>query len=362
LPARPAISRGETAPTPTPRPTREPAPTPRPAGSPIDGQLSVIYSFPFIWPADGPITSFMSPEHPNGIDIGLDDSPTLEVRAAAGGTVVEAGGSDDDALGISIVIDHGNGVTSVYGHLSELRVEAGDEVEIGDLIAIGGSTGISTGDHLHFEVRKDGETVDPLHVLPAEETDTVAFNVDCDADPFTLPSGVQALLDFSGMLQDGETLTAADAEALSGGPPLEYALDGSTRLLLRSPINFHGPEGLDSYELALTVNGDSGNLLNCAFAIEQREVPTTFYVRAFTPTDDPLLAGEAATPAATEVPQPTPTPTPNPFAQTPDYQVASGGSAGSQAPSYDGPSGGGGSAGAQAPSYGVPGATRTPTP
>jgi hypothetical protein len=363
-PARPAISRGVDGPTPTPqaRPAGRQTQTPQPARGPIEGQVSVVYSFAFIWPAEGPITSFMSPEHPNGIDIGLENSPNnLEVRAAAGGTVSEAGGTDEDALGISIVIDHGNGVTSTYGHLSELFVAEGDEVEIGDVIAIGGSTGISTGEHLHFEVRKDGETVDPLHVLPAEEADTLAFDVDCVTTPFTLPAGAQALLDFTGVLAEDEKLAGVTAAALSGGPAIEPTVEGRSHVLLGSAINFHGPDGLDSYDLEVTVESDGEErALGCAFAVEQREVPTTFYVRAFTPSDDVAIGEDAGLVVATEVPAPTPTPTPNPWAQTPDYEVSSPSGAGSKPPSYSGPAGG--SANAQSPSYGIPGATATPAP
>jgi pyruvate/2-oxoglutarate dehydrogenase complex dihydrolipoamide acyltransferase (E2) component len=320
-----------------------------------------VYSFPFIWPADGPITSFMSPEHPNGIDIGLEDSETMEVRAAAGGIVTEAGGSEEDALGISLVIDHGNGVTTTYGHLSELLVAPGDEVEIGGVIAIGGSTGISTGEHLHFEVRKDGETVDPLHVLPTEEGDTVTFAIDCATAPFSLPSGAQALLDFAAVLNDEETLIAVDAVPLSGGPALESTIEGRSQVLITSAINFHGPDGLDSYGLVVTVESSpEDHVVSCAFAVEQREVPTTFYVRTFTPTDD-VVPGEGDVVAVTEEEQePTPTPTPNPWAQSPDYQVSSPSDAGVQAPSYSGPSGAG--AGVQSPNYGVPGPSATPSP
>ena len=361
--ARPAISRSGPEPTSTPvggspRPTAVP-PTPAPARSPVEGLVSVVYSFPFIWPAEGPITSFMSPEHPNGIDIGLDDSSTKEVRAAAGGAVTHAGGDDDEALGISIVIDHGNDVTTVYGHLSELRVEEGDTVEIGEVIGIGGSTGISTGEHLHFEVRKAGETVDPLHVLPVEDGDTTALDIDCSTTPFTLPSGSQALLDFGGVLRSGEEVVSVSAVPLNGGPSLEYEVDGGGEVRLSTAIDFDGPNGLDSYDLEVTVDSPSANeVLTCGFVVQRRNVPTTFYVRAFPPASDlETPAGEDEDMAAAE-PEPTPEPTANPWAASPNYGIPTPVSGTGQGPTYSAP--GTGAGGVQSPNYGFPNASPTP--
>ena len=59
------------------------------------------------------------------------------------------------------MLDHGNGVETLYGHCSQLLVEAGQRVRAGDIIALVGSTGNSTGPHLHFEVRLNGSYVDP---------------------------------------------------------------------------------------------------------------------------------------------------------------------------------------------------------
>ncbi len=68
----------------------------------------------------------------------------------------------DDVYGRYILIDHGNGLESMYGHASRLFVETGAVVERNEVIALSGSTGRSTAPHLHFEIRKDGEAVDPL--------------------------------------------------------------------------------------------------------------------------------------------------------------------------------------------------------
>lgn len=94
-----------------------------------------------------------------GIDFGGIERGTA-ILAALDGTVEKA---DFDAeYGKYVLLDHGNGLETLYAHCQSLSVEAGDTVEQGDVIAAVGSTGMSTGPHLHFEVRQDGEPQDPL--------------------------------------------------------------------------------------------------------------------------------------------------------------------------------------------------------
>ena len=81
------------------------------------------------------------------------------IKAAAGGTVTFAGYSG--GYGYVVKLDNGNGVETYYGHCSKLYVSAGDTVEAGEQIAAVGSTGNSTGNHLHFEIRLDGKQVNP---------------------------------------------------------------------------------------------------------------------------------------------------------------------------------------------------------
>jgi len=68
--------------------------------------------------------------------------------------------------GLLVIIDHGNGYTSYYGHLSRILVRVGQFVEVGQVVALSGNTGLSTGPHLHFEVRKLGDPINPLPLLP----------------------------------------------------------------------------------------------------------------------------------------------------------------------------------------------------
>ena len=96
-----------------------------------------------------------------GIDIaGSSGTP---IHAAAAGTVIVAGWSG--GYGNLVVIDHGNGISTAYGHNSSLAVSVGQSVGQGSVIAGMGTTGHSTGVHCHFEVRVNGAATDPLGYL-----------------------------------------------------------------------------------------------------------------------------------------------------------------------------------------------------
>lgn len=119
----------------------------------------------FSWPTCGPVTSEFGPRWGRmhqGIDIGI---PTgTPIGAAKEGTVTFTG-NDPRGYGLWIIIDHGDGITTRYAHLSGFSVSVGDQVERGDLIGGSGNTGSSTGPHLHFEVRTGGAAFNPRHVL-----------------------------------------------------------------------------------------------------------------------------------------------------------------------------------------------------
>lgn len=123
-----------------------------------------------IWPISGPITSeFGWRTHPifgtsrfhSGLDIGGDYG--MPIYAAAAGTVIYAGWIS--GYGNAVIIDHGGGVTTLYGHNESLNVGEGEVVSQGQVIAMCGSTGNSTGPHCHFEVRENGEPVSPYGYL-----------------------------------------------------------------------------------------------------------------------------------------------------------------------------------------------------
>lgn len=119
----------------------------------------------FAWPVRGSISSpygYRWGQLHTGIDI-ADDEGT-PVRAARAGRVASAGWRG--GYGYAVVLDHGRGVQTLYGHLSDFAVQAGDVVRYGQVIGYVGSTGYSTGPHLHFEVIVRGQPVDPMEVLP----------------------------------------------------------------------------------------------------------------------------------------------------------------------------------------------------
>ncbi len=117
-----------------------------------------------IWPVNAPITSpfgWRWGRMHEGIDLGAAyGSP---IAAAAAGVVIYAGW--EGGYGNLVVIDHGGGLASAYGHQSRIAVSVGQSVSQGETIGYVGSTGHSTGPHLHFEVRVNGQAVDPLGYL-----------------------------------------------------------------------------------------------------------------------------------------------------------------------------------------------------
>lgn len=101
-------------------------------------------------------------QHHHGIDLAAPkDAP---IRAIADGIVMYA--DPFGGYGKLVVIQHSNGLTSHYGHCSRITVQPGRRVRAGDIIGSVGSTGISTGPHLHFELRKSGTPVNPEKILP----------------------------------------------------------------------------------------------------------------------------------------------------------------------------------------------------
>jgi murein DD-endopeptidase MepM/ murein hydrolase activator NlpD len=109
--------------------------------------------------------------HP-GMDIDGEKGDT--VIAPANGTVVKAGWTG--GYGNMIEIDHGNGLSTRYGHLSKIEIQVGDSIQRGQLIGLIGSTGRSTGPHLHYELRLNDKSINPRFLLPQEPTDIKPAN------------------------------------------------------------------------------------------------------------------------------------------------------------------------------------------
>ncbi len=139
----------------------KPAPTQYIAPDQLNIPIEQLGSAQFIWPAAGTITQYFSWYHP-GVDIA--NLAGGAIRASDSGTIVHAGW-DSSGYGNMILIDHGNGFETRYGHLSVIYVSVGQKVGKGDVLGMMGSTGRSTGTHLHFEIYKGGARYNPLSFL-----------------------------------------------------------------------------------------------------------------------------------------------------------------------------------------------------
>ncbi len=131
----------------------------------------------FIWPVTGPISSIFGlrrffngqERRPhNGLDIAVPEG--TPIKAAADGTVIDAG--NFFFSGNMIFINHGEGIISLYAHLSKINVKPGDKVKQGDIIGEVGHTGRATGPHLHFAVIANQVLIDPVLMLPKKITNT----------------------------------------------------------------------------------------------------------------------------------------------------------------------------------------------
>ena len=136
----------------------------------LEGKHALLASSPSIWPARGWLTSRFGyrispftnkPQFHAGLDIA--GAPGTPVIAPADGRVTFVG--TRGPMGNSIVIDHGHGVRTQYGHNDQLKVKLGQMVSRGDVIATLGNTGRSTGPHLHYVVEVNGKTKDPLDFI-----------------------------------------------------------------------------------------------------------------------------------------------------------------------------------------------------
>ncbi len=139
-----------------------------PAPESVAGRLAALRTrstVAYLWPARGVITSRFGMrwrQHHRGVDIAAPRG-TL-IHAARAGRVVRAGWYG--GYGLLVVLDHGDGMETWYGHASRILVRVGERVERGQAIARVGCTGACTGPHVHFEVRVRSRPVDPLRYLP----------------------------------------------------------------------------------------------------------------------------------------------------------------------------------------------------
>jgi murein DD-endopeptidase MepM/ murein hydrolase activator NlpD len=135
-----------------------------PAASETGGRGSIPHRWPLSVPSyrtRGMVAGTANEEPHPGIDLAVPEGSHVE---ASGGGVVEAAGTDP-AYGLFVLLRHPEGYESMYGHLSRLLVWRGDSVTAGQVIALSGNTGRSTAPHLHFEIRLNGRSIDPLSLV-----------------------------------------------------------------------------------------------------------------------------------------------------------------------------------------------------
>jgi murein DD-endopeptidase MepM/ murein hydrolase activator NlpD len=136
----------------------------------MERKRQMLLSLPIRWPVHGPLNSRFGmrpspwtgePEFHHGIDISA--SRGTAVHAPASGTVFFAGNGGE--YGNTVILEHGHDLRSLYGHLQEIRVKPGEHVERGQIIALTGNTGRTSGPHLHYEIQIHGQAVNPRQFL-----------------------------------------------------------------------------------------------------------------------------------------------------------------------------------------------------
>jgi hypothetical protein len=302
-------------------PARVEAPTTQTLANPSGGSIpvTVTRSYPFIWPADGPLTSEIGPWHPLGIDIGMDDGEDSPVRAAARGTVMFAGGPEYGDYGLHVIIDHGGGLVTLYGHLSEVAVQEGQALRQGEFLGLGGDTGKAQGKHLHFEVKYNGAQINPLQVLPEQGAGRPEpLLMDCAKEALVIDSGAPAVLDFSKALPPGSLIGETRIEGVKTSPealPSNAVKESDASVLLDTSPTVRGTGEDDEYALKLAQTAAGQTELSCTVFVQTRTVRTVFYVRPTStpvPPEEPEYVPPTLTPTPTNTPTPTPTPTKTP--------------------------------------------------
>jgi murein DD-endopeptidase MepM/ murein hydrolase activator NlpD len=147
--------------------------TPGPPPPPVPIPAMIKFGPKFVWPAQGDITprfGWRGRRHHDGIDIGVPWGTSI--MAARDGEVIFSGWYY--GYGRTVIVDHGDGVTTIYGHASRLLVKRGQSVRRGQEIGKVGCTGRCTGSHLHFEIRINGRAVNPVTVFDVQSAVTAS--------------------------------------------------------------------------------------------------------------------------------------------------------------------------------------------
>ena len=195
-----------------------------------------------------------------GLDFGVPlDTP---IDAAAAGRVVSAGW-DNTGFGNCVVIDHGNGLRTLYGHLSSVAVQPGQIVQAGQQIGLSGTTGNSTGPHLHLGVEQDGKWVDPAPLLGLSgDATAISDSTTTPANAATAPA-LPGALTTPAALGGGTAATAATASGMAAAPGA--ASSGTAGVvtgdILPAPSGSGMAAMLPLIQRVATATGVSGSLL-----------------------------------------------------------------------------------------------------
>jgi murein DD-endopeptidase MepM/ murein hydrolase activator NlpD len=137
----------------------------------LQAQKSVLLAIPSLWPVLGPITSPFGDTRVNISSGGTRPHMGLDIGASTGTPVIAPGdgivtsAAWEAEYGRLVCIDHGHGFATMFGHLKEIHVKAGDKIRMGQIIGTVGTSGVATGPHLHYEVRIYGRPVNPTLYL-----------------------------------------------------------------------------------------------------------------------------------------------------------------------------------------------------
>lgn len=288
----------------------------------------------FIWPTRGPLSSYFGAYHLLGIDIALDNSEDSPIVAAATGTVEFAGGSACCDYGLYVVLNHEGNRSTLYGHLSKIEVVQGQEVVQGDLLGYGGSTGVSDGKHLHFELHDGGTVVDPLRFLPAAERSTQppTLRTDCTSDFLRVDPESKLMIEFADASGFRPVSVHFDDDAQEAGFAAGIeGIGGISRRISAAIPPAQTAKGLirDATLTVMLSDGPNLRTLDCQMRL------ATMVTMANAPriTKHPgTTSGPPGTPTATPIKSkyPTPTPpvksgTPTPAKPDTSVNVASGG-------------------------------------
>jgi len=183
----------------------------------LQKKACILADVPKGLPVRGVITSPFGARRGGGLHVGLDIAAIegTPIFAPADGVVVEAGPAG--GYGNVIIIDHGGGFTTRYGHMSRIKVKKGDRVDAGDVIGSVGHVGWATGNHLHYEVRLNGVPLDPSRYIPKGLPVQL---MDGGKSLFNESEVGSAIEDLdSGIQMEGDQFVPAPLEGDSSSPP-----------------------------------------------------------------------------------------------------------------------------------------------